>query len=81
MVTKKEMPTMSSFCNRLDEMYPDSRLSIILSPFEGGLWGYLMALTGATYDMPVVCFDVSVWKRFMRPWLCMLCCSGCGKIR
>jgi len=67
---KKEMPTMSSFCNRLDEMYPDSRLSIILKPFlKGGTLGIFDGPSQVQlYDMPVVCFDVSrLEEKFMRP--------------
>ncbi len=67
---KKEMPTLSSFHKRLESLYPESKLGIILKPFlKGGTLGIFDGPSRVQLkDSPVVCFDVSkLEERFMRP--------------
>lgn len=58
--TYKEMPTLSSYAERLKEMGAE-RLSKILLPFlKGGPQGFFDGQSvGRFYDSPIICFDIS----------------------
>lgn len=67
---KKDMPTLSSFYERLQRYHPGSRLLQLLKPFlKGGTLGIFDGSSQVQIkDASVVCFDVSrLEEKFMRP--------------